>query len=130
MLIELKKHKEPFAEFVEWVKKQDYYEWSYARNSLVITERDYQSFEPNGLSVSDYELQGLLIEFLDFKGVYVLPYLDVTESDKMWLMFDCDIKNKSNNHLTIESVRAKTRTEATEQGIIKAFEILENKFKE
>lgn len=103
MIQQLKQFEKVWNEFVEWMDK------------------NYQgiSDEPIEDEITLKLLHILLIEFLDSKGMYVMSYPEWLWNDVIWCY-----GLRRRDRLPIQEKRFDTRTEATESGIIKAFELL------
>lgn len=108
MIDKLKQYSEAWAEFVEWMKKD------YDFDEII------ETFLLEGTGISDYELYGLAIEWLDSKGIWV------------------EIIRGGNEFLCTVAVSepyddvgyySSSRSEATEVGIIHSFGIYNQKEK-
>lgn len=114
----LMKYKTPWNEFLNYLKPR----YSVISGKMYkITCGEYGQPLISD-SVDDYQMIGLLTEFLDYKGYYLLPSIDVSDGD---FFIECHIKNRSNNYLTIESSRGINRIAAMMNGSAKAFQLLE-----
>ena len=132
MIDKLKQHEKAWTEFVEWVSKQDYYEYVKIEHENMVTsyigktEINYKIFNPP-IKISDRELRSLLIEFLDSKGWIITSswYFDGSESYKgtfeyeLWCFPDDHCCRFTSNGYS-------NRDDGLEEVIIKAFEIYNN----
>ena len=119
MIDKLKVFEKPFQEFVEWMKSEHNYFHRLHNDSRFCNVDDYIiTFVP------DRELRSLLIEFLDSKGIYLTS--GRYYNSWMWSI------HKEKDYQFWETAYEEdynSRTEATEAGIIRAFEIYNQKEK-
>lgn len=120
MIQELQKYSKAWGEFIEWMGDKH---WDYDDDNFSFVYSSKGRIIEN--FISNRQLQSYLIEWLDSKGVYVM--YDI--SDKNLFHWAIVLGDDIYSMPILQSDReyTKTRTEATEQGIKRAFEILEGK---
>ena len=114
MIDKLKQYEVAWARFVEWIIDKGYKTDKYFIYATV------DGIDGLNYIISDYELYGLCIEWLDSKRIYltITSYYDYW----IWLILK---KEEIDYRIPFEE-KLSSRTEATEAGIIKGFEILNN----
>jgi hypothetical protein len=102
-------------EFVEWMDKQGFY--LMPKEIHISKEHRFMNKE-FAYMISDRELQSLLVEFCDSKGRYIVP--DIVGG--WW--YSISDKEGDVSFTTPDTDKFTTRAEATEQAIIKCFELM------
>lgn len=111
-LAELQKCEKAWNKFLNWVARD--------KAPYCIWDGFIMGNEIDGRAISPYELTGLLTEFLDSNGIV----LTIKFNDGY---FGVNVLNLKTNTREPNFDKFATRQSATESGMIKAFQILEEK---